>query len=420
MGNSRFISVQQLQVGNYVRLPVAWKDHPFLFSSFRIKQQAQIELIKKLGIDAVYVDIDKCDVQPLEQPTESTAAEADNPEIAQLQQQMEHNKTERIEVLRKMRRDLDKAEESFDRSLARMRNLINKLRSRPLNAVQEAQELIADITEELLASSSLVLHLMSDQKKDDGIYYHSLNVAVLAMLVAKELEWSRQDIESIGLGALFHDVGKLKLPSQILRKQEALTQPEQNLLNQHPILGKEFIKLVSEFPEPAMEVILNHHEYLDGTGTPKGLKADEISRQAQLAAAINQYDVLCHPTMANTPARTPYAALGYLYKYSKGKLNQEYVGKMIKLLGIYPPGSVVELSSGQFGLVMSVNLSKLLLPRILVYDPMVPKDQAPIIDLETEGLQITRCIQPNALPEKIYKYLNPRERISYYFGNETS
>ncbi|MCH1933199.1 HD family phosphohydrolase, partial [Shewanella sp. A25] len=77
-----------------------------------------------------------------------------------------------------------------DRSLARMRNLINKLRSRPLNAVQEAQELIADITEELLASSSLVLHLMSDQKKDDGIYYHSLNVAVLAMLVAKELQWS--------------------------------------------------------------------------------------------------------------------------------------------------------------------------------------------------------------------------------------
>lgn len=418
MGNSRFVSVLQLQVGNYVRLPVAWKDHPFLFSSFRIKQQAQIELIKKLGIDSVYVDVAKSDVQPLDEPVEAKETTTDTPEIDALHQQMEHNKTERIEVLRKMRRDLNKAEENFDRSLARMRNLVNKLRSRPLNAVQEAQELIADITEELLASSNLVLHLMSDQKKDDGIYYHSLNVAVLSMLVAKELEWPRQDIESVGLGALFHDIGKLKLPSQILRKQEALTAPEENLFNQHPILGKEFIKLVNDFPEPAMEVILNHHEYLDGTGTPRGLKADQISSIAQLAAAINQYDVLCHPTAASAIARTPYAALGYLFKYSKGKLNQEYIGKMIKLLGIYPPGSVVELTSGQFGLVMSVNLSKLLLPRILVYDPMVPKDQAPIIDLESEGLQITRCIQPNALPELVYKYLNPRERISYYFGND--
>ncbi|WP_417762668.1 HD-GYP domain-containing protein [Shewanella sp.] len=400
-------------------MPVAWKDHPFLFSSFRLKQQAQIELIKKLGIDSVYVDIDKSDVPPLETPAEAATAANDVTELEQLHQQMEHNKTEQIEVLRKMRRDLNKAEESFDRSLARMRSLINKLRSRPLNAVQEAQELVADITEELLASSNLVLHLMSDQKKDDGIYYHSLNVAVLSMLVAKELEWPRQDIEFIGLGALFHDVGKLKLPSQILRKQEALTAPEQNLLNQHPVLGKEFIKLANDFPEQAMEVILNHHEYLDGTGSPRGLKAEDISQIAQLAAAINQYDVLCHPTVANSVARTPYAALGYLYKYSKGKLNQEFIGKMIKLLGIYPPGSVVELTSGQFGIVMSVNLSKLLLPRILVYDPMVPKDQAPIIDLESEGLQITRCIQPNALPEKIYKYLNPRERISYYFGSET-
>ncbi len=92
---------------------------------------------------------------------------------------------------------------------------------------------------------------------------------------------------------------------------------------------------------------------------------------------------------------------------------------MIKMLGVYPPGSVVELSSGQYGLVMSVNLDKLLLPRILVYDALVPKDQAPIIDLEAEGLSIVRCLPPAALPEKIFKYLNPRERVSYYFGSES-
>ncbi|QSX35105.1 DUF3391 domain-containing protein [Shewanella avicenniae] len=417
MGNSRFVSINQLQVGNYVRLPLSWKDHPFLFSSFRIKQQAQIELIKKLGLDSVYVDISKSDVPPLDNDNEA-GADISAQEVDELHVKMEHYKAERIEILKKMRRDLNKTEENFDRSLARMRNLINKLRSRPLNAIDEGKELISDITDELLATDNLVLHLMADQKKDDGIYYHSLNVAVLSMLIAKQLEWPRADIEAMGLGALFHDVGKLKLPTQLLRKKEALSAPEQNLLNQHPLLGTELIKLVDNFPQAATDVIVNHHEYLDGSGHPRNLKADQLSKHAQLAAAVNKYDTLCHPSSGQS-GKTPYAALGYLYKYSKGKLNQEVVGTLIKMLGIYPPGSVVELTSGQFGLVMSVNLDKLLYPRILVYDPMVPKDQAPIIDLEAEGLKITRCIPATALPENIYKYLNPRERISYYFGSDS-
>ncbi len=294
MNKSCRVSVQQLQVGNFVRLPLAWKDHPFLFSSFRIKQQAQIELIRKLGIDSVFVVPDRSDTPPL--PADQQPAPVENPqEVDSLQQQMESDKQRRIEILKKMRRELHKTEEHFDRSLARMRNLVNKLRSRPLNAVTEAQDLVRDIAEQLLSSDNLILHLMADSDKDEGIYFHSLNVAILAMLVAKELQWPREDIEAVGLGSLFHDVGKLKLPSQILRKQEPLNKPEQNLLNQHPLMGAEFIKLAADFPENARDVITNHHELLDGSGFPRGLKADELSQTAQLVAVVNQYDSLCHP-----------------------------------------------------------------------------------------------------------------------------
>ncbi|MCE9854154.1 HD-GYP domain-containing protein, partial [Shewanella chilikensis] len=225
MNKSCRVSVQQLQVGNFVRLPLAWKDHPFLFSSFRIKQQAQIELIRKLGIDSVFVVPDRSDTPPL--PADQQPDPVENPqEVDSLQQQMESDKQQRIEILKKMRRELHKTEEHFDRSLARMRNLVNKLRSRPLNAVTEAQDLVRDIAEQLLSSDNLILHLMADSDKDEGIYFHSLNVAILAMLVAKELQWPREDIEAVGLGSLFHDIGKLKLPSQILRKQAPLTKPE--------------------------------------------------------------------------------------------------------------------------------------------------------------------------------------------------
>ncbi|MBT1445719.1 DUF3391 domain-containing protein [Shewanella sp. JM162201] len=410
------VNVNQLQVGNFVRLPVAWKDHPFLFNSFRLKQDDQIQLIRSLGIEHVFVDMDKSDVPPLP----ATEAETTNTEtnLSPLRESLNEKKQEQIEQLKKMRRELGKTEQEFDRSLAKMRNLISKLRNRPLNAVQEAEELIQDIATQLFSSDNLVLHLMGDAKKDEGIYYHSLNVSVLCMLLAKELGWDKQDVETIGLGALFHDVGKLRVPAQILKKAPPLTPPELNFIKQHPNFGADLLRLAESFPERAMAVIINHHEFLDGSGYPKGLKQHELCNLSQLIGVINEYDNLCHPDHNGAKARTPYAALAYLFKHYKGKLNQEFIGKLVRMLGIYPPGSIVELSSGQFGIVMAVNLSKLLLPRIMVYDALVPKDQAPIIDLESEGLSIVRCLPPAALPEKIFNYLNPRERVTYFFGQE--
>ncbi|QYK02822.1 HD-GYP domain-containing protein [Shewanella psychrotolerans] len=417
MSKSCKVKASQLQVGNFVRLPVSWKEHPFLFNSFRLKEEAQIELIKKLGIEYVFVDLNKSTAPPLtKEVTNDKTIKQTNEEIDALQAEMDKNKLTRIENLQKMRRDLQKTEQQFGRSVAMMRNLITKLRNRPLNAISDAKELISNITEQLINSENLVLHLMSDAKDSEGIYYHSLNVAVLSMMVAKELEWSREEIEAVGIGALFHDTGKLKIPSQLMRKKTPLTTPEINFIKQHPAMGVELLKLADNFPEDALPIVRDHHEYLDGTGYPNGLKGDQITLPTQLVAAVNLYDQLCHPE-GQQKARTPYAALGFLYKNYKEKLNHATIGKLIKLLGVYPPGSVVELSSGQFAMVMAVNLEKILFPRILVYDPLVPKDQAPIVDLEIEGLTIVKCIAPSALPEKIHKYLSPRERVSYYFGD---
>jgi putative nucleotidyltransferase with HDIG domain len=415
MNKSCKVLVEHLQVGNFVRLPVAWKDHPFLFSSFLLKQQAQIELIKTLGISHVFVDLDRSNTQPLQddQPAKDTALE----NVFELKDEMDKVKQERIEMCKKMRRELQKTEKSFSRSLAMMRSVMSKLRSRPLVAVNDANDLVNAMVKELLDCDNLVLHLMGDAKKDDNLYHHTLNVAVLSMLIAKEMNWPREDIETLGMGALFHDVGKFKIPPQILNKRTELSTPEQNFIRQHPAMGLDLIRLAENFPEKAQSIISQHHEFLDGSGFPKGLKAKELDLPSQLVAVVNEYDTLCHGSN-QAKARTPYAALGFMYKNYQGKLNKEVMGLMIKMLGIYPPGSVVELSSGQYGMVMSVNLSKLLLPRILVYDALVPKDQAPLVDLEQEGLTIVRCLPPAALPEKVFNYLNPRDKVSYYFGGE--
>ncbi|WP_285162858.1 HD-GYP domain-containing protein [Shewanella goraebulensis] len=416
MKKSVKVSINQIQVGNFIRLPVSWKDHPFLFSSFKVKTESQIELIKSLGIEHVYFDKERSDSPLIDKAhiTQKSVLVQDEG-LDKLKLEMDQYKQDQIEYQNKLRRSIKKTEQQFERSLAMMRSTVSKLGSRPLNSVNDAKDMISTMTSMLLNSDDLVLHLMSDAKPDDLIYHHSMNVSVMCMMLAKSLEWSREDIELVGLGALFHDVGKLKIPSNILKKQVPLTKPEQNLIKQHPLMSLNFLKLADTFPEQAKPMIANHHEFLDGSGYPKGLKADELDKFSQLITVVNEYDDLCNGTKISK-AKTPYASLGIIYKNYKHKLNTEYVGKLIKTIGIYPPGSVIELSSGQFGLVMSVNLNKILFPQIMLYDPLVPKDQAPIIDLEREEISIVRCLPTSALPDNIFKYLNPRERISYGVG----
>ncbi|MBB1364063.1 MULTISPECIES: DUF3391 domain-containing protein [unclassified Shewanella] len=414
MKKNQKIAVEQLEVGTFIRLPISWKDHPFLFSSFKIKDAAQIELIKGLGLKDVFFDPEKSDIEPVTSENANTS-KPDEQALNALKEQMINQKSAKIDEQQKLKRDLKKTEQQFNRSVSMMRSMVSKISSRPLNAVSEAKDLISNMTTMLLNSDNLALHLMGDAKNDEHIYHHSLNVAMLCMLMAKELGWSREEVETIGIGGLFHDIGKLKVPSNIINKRVPLTTPEENFIKQHPLMSINFLKLADSFPDEAKPLIANHHEFLDGSGYPQGLKADKLDKLSQLIAVVNEYDNLSNGTN-QTKGKPPSIALGLLYKNYKNKLNTEYISMLIKMLGIYPPGSIIELSSGQFAMVMSVNLQKLLCPNIVVYDQLVPKDLAPIISLQDEGLTIVRSLPAAALPEKIHKYLNPREQISLGIG----
>lgn len=415
MKKNQKVAVEQLEVGTFIRLPISWKDHPFMFSSFKIKNTAQIELIKGLGLKDVFFDPDKSDVEPVTSANSAQPLPTEE-ELNALKAQMLSDKSTKIDEQKKLKRDLRKTEQQFERSVAMMRSMVSKVSSRPLNAVNEAKDLISNITNMLLHSDNLALHLMGDAKNDEHIYHHSLNVAMLCMLMAKELGWSREEVETIGLGALFHDIGKLKVPSTILNKRAPLSTPEENFIKQHPLMSINFLKLADSFPEEAKPLIANHHEYLDGSGYPQGLKADKLDKLSQLIAVVNEYDNLCNGTN-QIKGKPPSVALGLLYKNYNKKLNTEFVGKLIKMLGIYPPGSIVELSSGQFAMVMSVNLQQLLFPNIVVYDQLVPKEQAPIINLEHHNMSIVRSLPSAALPKIIHDYLNPRDKISFGIGS---
>lgn len=409
------LSVERLTEGLYVKLPLQWTEHPFLLNHFKIKDQQQIRLIKNLGIQYVYMLPEKSDTTPLKPDTPAeTMSDQESQYLDKQAEKLWQEKQSRIERLKNYKRKIHRCEKNFDRSMSQLRSIVSKIQNRPLAAIQEAEFLVENMVDALMESDNVALHLMNDNKEFEDIYFHSLNVATLSMMLAKSSGMSADEIKTIALGALFHDMGKLKVPSAIVRKTTPLSAPEENYLKLHTKYSLDLANLAKNFPQGAKHILSQHHELLDGSGYPKQLKGDEIDLTAQLIAVVNAYDNLCHPQDPST-TRIPNNALSYLFKNKKAQYNSAYLALLVRLMGVYPPGSVVQLSNQQLGLVISVNSDRLLFPNVLIYDPSVPSNEAPILDLEASNLKIERAIAPNKLPENVHVYLNPRVRISYYF-----
>ena len=373
-------------------------------------------MIRHLGVKFVYFNPDQSDASPL--PANQPQAEVKQDHALDLEaQKLWQEKQKRIEKLSAYRRRVIQCEKEFERSLARMRSVMTKIRNRPADAVGEAKQLIDDIVEKLMCDDNVTLHLMNGKNEFEDIYFHSLNVAVIAMMIGRAKGYSAEQLKALSFAALFHDMGKIKIPTAILRKQVPLSEPESNYLKLHTKYGLDMANQIEGFPESAKTVIVQHHELRDGSGYPEGLKGDEIDELAQVIIVANAFDNLCHPPVA-AEQKIPYTALSHLYKNCKHLYKEENLNILIKFMGVFPPGTVVQLSNNMVGLVISVNASELLFPNVLVYDPEVPRTQAPIIDLASKDIKIVNAIHPSKLPEKIKEYLNPCLRISYFFDSD--
>ncbi len=374
-------------------------------------------MIRHLGVKFVYFNPEQSDAAPLPVNQIQTDSTTSNESLDLETQKLWQEKQKRIEKLSAYRRRVIQCEKEFERSLARMRSVMTKIRNRPTAAVDEAQLLIEDIVEKLMCDDNVTLHLMNGKNEFEDIYFHSLNVAVIAMMIGRAKGYSAKQLKELSFAALFHDMGKIKIPTAILRKQMPLTEPETNYLKLHTKYGLDLANQIEGFPEPAKTVIAQHHELRDGSGYPEGLKGDEIDELAQIVIVANAFDNLCHTPIASEQ-KIPYTALSHLYKNCKHLYKEENLNILIKFMGVFPPGTVVQLSNNMVGLVISVNASNLLFPNVLVYDPSVPRTQAPIIELASKDLRIVNAIHPSKLPDKIKEYLNPRSRISYFFDSD--
>jgi len=407
------ISPAQLRIGLHIRLD-GWMEHPFLFNSFKIRNEKQLRALQSLGIEELWWLPDKSDATPSPPPAADAPAPKPVPVADPEVEAMWRTKRERRESLARQREAYGRCEKKFNASVGRVRSLLRNLFSRPQETVQQMQEVVADIVDTLLSEKDVLLHLMSAKSADENAYYHTLNVTMLSLMLAREAGLSAAEMRALGLGTLLHDIGKERVPSQILLKKTAWTSAERSFYQQHVMYGLELAAKLPNLPMGTLEVIAQHHEMLDGSGFPNKLTADRIGRLGRIAAITNTYDDYCNrcnPAEAMVPAE----ALARMFKREREKFDAGLLQHFIRCLGVYPPGSVVQLSNGAIGLVVNVSPGQLLHPTLLLYDPTVPKEEALMLDLNEEPeLKVARSLHPSSLTREIHDYLSPRSRISYF------
>jgi len=410
------VPVEQACIGMYVRLDVGWLNHPFATNSFLIRDGRQLQIIRQLDLKTIDYD-----------PARSRLPAAGKQAIVQTIPVPEYElagireaKRARLEKLAEQRTTLAECQRKFAKAADSVKSINHGLFSRPAESVAAANTLVESMLDGMAGDKEIALVLVGESSgAQQEIYYHTLNVAVLAMILGREMGCSVDELELLGQGALFHDIGKTRLPDKVLMKVGPLTTSERNLLQQHPAYGAEIIRAL-KLPDPVLNMALCHHERHDGAGYPSGLIGNRISKLTGIISIVNAFDNLCNkPNPADS--LPPYAALTFMFAKQRTHYDLAALSTFIRSMGVYPPGTIVVLSNGMRGLVVSVNAEKPLKPNVLVHDPAVPKEEAIILNLEEESdLAIVKSLRPSQLNQAEMAYLNPRKRVSYYFDEVSS
>jgi len=288
------ISTKQLTIGMFIELPLSWSDHPFLKSSFKIKNQEQIEKIKNCKLTHILVDVDRSDVPipalrseddtRIADPKDQPVPESWNPETLA--------PSELLETLNdnSMASDM-KAKAVYQHSRTMMERLFENPSS---ENIVTSKKVIASITDLILADDETSSNLLRITSHDFYTYTHSVNVGITSILLSKALfkNSDAHDLHELGAGFFLHDLGKIMVDPNVINKPGKLTDAEMAHVRIHPFQGYKILKQANALSDECRCIVMQHHEYDDGTGYPKRLKGKEIHRYARICCIADVFDAL--------------------------------------------------------------------------------------------------------------------------------
>lgn len=211
-----------------------------------------------------------------------------------------------------------------------------------------------NIVEEILAQKNAIINIVDIKNMDNYTYQHSVNVAILSLVIGMQLQLSRQELHQLCLGALLHDVGKVLLPKEIVQKYENLSPEEFELVKQHASKGYEYLKNSQDIPAASRMIVFQHHERVNGDGYPERRKGEQINNLAKIVAVADSYDKI---TSDRPPKRgvSPNEAVEYIMASGGRFFDYEIVKAFTRVVIPYPAGTLIRLSNGELAVVEETN-----------------------------------------------------------------
>ena len=358
MSNKIRVYSAELKIGMYVaELDKPWVESPFLFQGFMIEG---IDEINELQEHCEYAYVDK---------------ERSRPDVAAKLLAFSYSPASK-KIVTRPRITSKFTEANFRHSLLQSHKVYRDARSWIDTMLEDsrlggsvdtetARVLVTRLADQVIQSPDALVWLTHLKLRDEYTAAHCINVCILSLTFGRALGIEEAPLHKLGMGALLHDIGKMKVPDEILNKPGRLSKEEFEIMMEHPSLGHAMLVDDYELDMESLHIILHHHERLDGGGYPDGLGEINIPLLTRIASIVDVYDAITSDRCYHDGV-SPAQGLENLFKWSKGNFDVSLLEKFIKCLGIYPIGSVVRLTTGEVGVVVATDADHRIKPIVLL------------------------------------------------------
>ena len=411
---SKKVYVQDLQPGMYVSgLDRPWLDTPFSLQGFMIRNLSEV---KKLGFycDYVYIDSTKSianlNINITSQPSNKRPPGiVAQPFKAELAAHKPVRYTEQSSVTHEIRI----AQGAYQNIRDEFDNMVSRIGSGKALNLGQLSEVINPLVDSITRNPGASIWLARLKSQDSYTYRHCIAVAIWCSVIGRQIGLPKKELTQLSMGGMLLDIGKLKIPSAILNKKQQLSEREFALMKKHVDLSLKMAKDSSRvMPQAVIDMIASHHERFDGSGYPQSIKGTQIPLYARIAAIADCYDAITSQRVYAKPI-THALAIKQMYEWRGFDFQPELIEAFIQAVGVYPTGTLVELTSGEVGIVVKENRGKRLRPQVLVildaeknqYIDFREMDLASATEEGNSNIEIAKTLEPGAHgldPETLY------------------
>jgi putative nucleotidyltransferase with HDIG domain len=356
----RSIYIDQLKAGMYlVSIDKPWLKTPFFlrFHESRIRREKEVALLKQYGVREITIDPTRGDnIEELQPTTLSAFSPPGNEE-------QERTKSPQDPPYSgSLARELAVARAVRAEAIVTVQSLFEGVKTGARIDSPAVRKVVAGLLDSILRCHEASLMLVQMRQFDTNLFTHAVDVCVISLVMGKKQGLDQQQLGFLGMGALLHDVGQMRLPRNLLRKPGTYTHQEQKLMQEHLQLGVALLSQCENISQESRRIVAEHHERADGSGYPKGLTGTQISPLSQIVGIINVYDTMLS---SYGGAISPTQALRRLYQLGTARqFDPAWVERVIRVLGVYPVGTLVELNTGERGVVIAANPADALRPTV--------------------------------------------------------